>query len=257
MIVREHGDQFLMIKQHDHALISGEMVLQWKKTFLLRSKLREEADWAIAQHDAAWIPLDEHPKWNDEKNQPYTFIDYPLKEKLDAYCQGIEEISKQTLYGAMLCSMHYQSFFSRDSEDARIREFVEAQEQKQEQLFNQMSMEVPKDIYQLHFKRLQFCDDLSLYICMQEPGAAKEEEISWFKDGFPQVFDFAPQGIKARWVDESKVAVHPFPFEKPFKVAVPYKLVSKEEIRSSSLEQAFHQAKERERLVHFFPEEKA
>ncbi|KHE72135.1 DUF3891 family protein [Halobacillus sp. BBL2006] len=255
MIVQERENEFLLIEQHDHAQISGQMVLEWKKNFLLRSKLREDADWAIAQHDRAWIPLDKNPKWNDEENRPYSFIDYPLTEKIAAYQRGIEEVASQSLYAGMLCSMHYLSFFSEDSKDPEIRQFISEEKKRQEDLFEAMAMDVPKDIYLLHFKRLQFCDDLSLYVCMQEPGIPKEEEVSWFRNGFRQSFDFAPDGIMSHWVDEKQVSLKPFPFERPFEVQIPYRLVSKTTIQDKGLNKAYQEAETHQRKVTFIRED--
>lgn len=242
MIVREKDDHFIMITQHDHANISGKLVDHWKNNFLLRSKLREEADWAIRQHDRAWIPLDEAPEWNEEKQRPYSFVDYPLITKLEAYHRGIKEVASQSLYAGMLCSMHYASFFSEDSEDQRIRRFLSEEKERQQQLFEMMEMDIPQDIYDLHFRRLQFCDDLSLYVCMQEPGTPKEKEVSWFKNGFRQPFDFAPGGMIAHWKDQETVSVEPFPFEESFSIEIPYRTVSKKAITDKGLSKAFHEA---------------
>ncbi|MFG6146703.1 DUF3891 family protein [Halobacillus sp. B23F22_1] len=251
MIVIEREEDFLLIAQHEHALVSGEIVLHWKQKFLLRSKLREEADWAVSQHDRAWIPLDEHPSWNEEEKRPYSFIDYPLKEKLQAYQRGIKEVSERSSYAGILCSSHYQSFFSKDSGDPQIEKFIAEEEKRREELASHMKMEVPSDIYQLHFERLQFCDDLSLYVCMQEPGIPKEEEVSWFRDGFRQQFDVAPEGIMPRWEDEKRVSLDPFPFEHEFEVRIPYRLVSKRAIEEIGLEKAYHQAEINHRTVTF------
>ncbi|RWZ54782.1 DUF3891 family protein [Halobacillus fulvus] len=254
MIVNEREEDFLMIRQHDHAKLSGEIVSHWKKDFLLRSKLREEADWAIVQHDRAWIPLDEEPRWNEEKQRPYSFIDYPQEEKFAAYQRGIEEVASQSLYAGMLCSMHYQSFLPDDSEDPVVRQFVEEEKQRQEDLFATMAMDIPRDVYDLHFRRLQFCDDLSLYVCMQEPGTPKEQEVSWFKNGFRQSFDFAPEGMMAHWIDDKQVSVDPFPFQAPFDVLIPYKIVMKKEIEKLGLKKAYDEAETDQRPVTFIPE---
>lgn len=242
MIVREKDDHFVMITQHEHANISRKLVDHWKNNFLLRSKLREEADWAIRHHDRAWIPLDRAPEWNEEKQRPYSFVDYPLDKKLAAYQRGIKEVASQSLYAGMLCSMHYASFFSEDSEDEQIRTFLSNERKRQHQLFEMMEMDIPQDIYDLHFRRLQFCDDLSLYVCMQEPGTSKEEEVSWFKNGFRQPFDFAPAGMVAHWKDQETVSVGPFPFEEPFSIEIPYKTVYKKAIADKGLSEAFHDA---------------
>ncbi|WP_173918047.1 DUF3891 family protein [Halobacillus sp. Marseille-Q1614] len=254
MIVNEQENHFLMIAQHDHALVSGEIVLHWRNKFLLRSKLREEADWAISQHDRAWIPLDQSPLWNDEKQRPYSFVDYPVEEKLKAYQQGIQEVADRSYYAGILCSNHYQSFFSKDSDDPLVLRFLKEEEERCRKLAKKMKMEVPPDIYQLHFDRLQFCDDISLYVCMQEPGIDKEDEIKWFKNGFRQKFDGAPNGIMPKWPDPMHVTLDPFPFEHPFNVRIPYRLVNKEDIKNKGLTDAYQEADVHEREVRFIPE---
>ncbi|WP_226582409.1 DUF3891 family protein [Halobacillus litoralis] len=251
MIVIEKEHHFTMIPQHDHADISAQIVAHWKNNFLLRSKLREEADWAIRQHDRAWIPLDQSPKWNEDKNRPYSFIDYPLKEKLAAYQRGIEEVAGQSLYAGMLCSMHYASFFPKDSKDPFILSFLDKEKERQRELYGWMEMDIPYDIYDLHFRRLQFCDDLSLYVCMQEPGTPKEREISWFKNGFRQSFDFAPEGMIAHWVDDSRVSVQPFPFERSFEIDIPFRNVSKDFINQAGLEEAFQKTEINTKTIAF------
>ncbi|MFC7062999.1 DUF3891 family protein [Halobacillus seohaensis] len=253
MIVNERDDQFLMINQHEHAMVSGELALQWKRKFLIRSKLREEADWAVSQHDRAWIPLDEHPIWNEASNRPYSFIDYPLKEKLSAYQRGVKEVSDRSIYAAILCSKHYQSFFSKDSEDPLVIQFIMEEEKRRENLRTMMKICVPSDIFQVHFDRLQFCDNLSLYVCMQEPGISKEQEVPWFRNGFRQQFDEAPEGVMPRWIDGSHVSLDPFPFEQPLEVRIPYRLVKRDSIEEKGLEVAYKEAEIHERCVVFIP----
>ncbi|SIS53739.1 DUF3891 family protein [Salimicrobium flavidum] len=251
MIVREYKEGFIMIRQHDHALISGKMARQWRKDFLLTSRIRSEADWAIEVHDRAWIPLDKKPLWNEEKQRPFSFIDYPLEEKLQAYRSGIEETAKESLYAGILTSMHYQSFFENDREDPHAAEFYDEQTHVQEQLFSQMRVEVPQELRQLHFERLQFCDNLSLYICMNKPGVSKEDEVSWFKDGFPQPFDFAPGGVSSYWRDETSVILKPFPFSEEWTASVPYRYVTRERIEEVGLETAYNEAEEYDYFVTF------
>ncbi|WP_308409669.1 DUF3891 family protein [Salimicrobium jeotgali] len=251
MIVREYKEGFVMIRQHDHALISGEMARQWKNDFLLTSRIRSEADWAVEVHDRAWIPLDEKPLWNKEKGRPFTFVDYPLEEKLAAYRSGIEKTAEQSPYAGMLTSMHYQSFFENDRDDPRTVEFYEEQKEVQEKLLNEMKVEVPAELRHLHFERLQFCDNLSLYICMNEPGASKENEVPWFRDGFPQKFDIAPGGIYPEWKNEAAVLLTPFPFAEEWTVSVPYRFVTKEKIDEAGLERAYHEAEEKNYFVTF------
>ena len=50
MIVREKGDYYVLIKQHDHALASGEFARHWAE----RPRPFEPTIYAIAHHDVAW-----------------------------------------------------------------------------------------------------------------------------------------------------------------------------------------------------------
>src|SRR5690625_149953 len=104
MIVTKKANSFLMFEQHEHAKISGLMAKYWRDELFLGKTMREEVELAISQHDRAWIPLDKNLIWNEEKQAPYTFMDYPLEEKLRAYKRGADEIEKESNYASLLCS---------------------------------------------------------------------------------------------------------------------------------------------------------
>lgn len=124
----------------------------------LGEEWKEDVLYSIKEHDRAWIDLDHTPLWNDELQRPYSFIDYPSLIKLTYYRQGIDKVGRQSPYAGLLCSLHFASFY-----------------------------EAQKNV-QFHFKLLQQCDHLSIYLCMQEPGINKAQEISWYRNGFPQLF---------------------------------------------------------------------
>ncbi|MBO8155598.1 MAG: DUF3891 family protein [Bacillaceae bacterium] len=249
MIVRNKQDFFLLFKQHDHGLASGEMARYWKREFFIRPDLRREVEYATANHDRAWIPLDHLPLWNDSDQKPYSFIDYPLEEKINHYEQGIDEVQDKTNYGAVLCSMHYSSFFPKNSSQAVISSFISREISRRERIFDRMITSISDDEVAFHFHLLQFCDDLSLYICMNEPGVQKERELSWFRDGFRQKFSFARNGMMAKWEDRKTISVDPFPFEEAFYVSIPFVKVLKRDIKEKGLDKAYQQGEKGELRV--------
>ncbi|WP_188207394.1 DUF3891 family protein [Alkalibacillus aidingensis] len=249
MIVSEHHNDFEMVKQHDHAIISGEAAKHWKAELFIGDFLRREVEYAIKNHDCAWIPLDQSPIWNSKKNAPHSFMDYPLIPKIEHYSQGIDQVEEQSEYAVILCSQHYLSFFDKDSTDSTISMFISREIERQRRIKELMSTQVPERITRFHFHLLQFCDDLSLYLCLNKPGVPKEQEHPMFKNGFRQEFPGIDNRIEARWLDEQTISVNPNPFIEVFTVQIPYKTVRKDLIQEQGLSQAYQIAPEKHREV--------
>lgn len=178
---------------------------------------------AIEQHDRAWIPLDEVPKKRPNGDGYYSFVDYPLTDKLRAYQQGVMEVREQSRYAAILCSRHYCSFFSDDTDDERIKAFLDREEGLQ-QADRQTLSSAEQATLDIDQKFLSFCDDVSLYLCMNKPGVAKQSEVNWFRDGFKERFSFADK-ITGEWVSTDEVRLMPSPLEFPVRIVIPQIIV--------------------------------
>ena len=240
MIVRETPDNFIFITQHDHAYIAGEFFTHFKKEFVTIEHY-ESLKFAIHQHDRAWLIPDANPILNDINNKPFTFIDYPERLKLHFCKLGIDQIDLANSYAAILCSMHYASFYT-NSQHEFGKQFFEREKLRQKHLINKLK--IPHDrllTYQL--KILQFCDDLSLYVCLNKPGVPKAEEVRLFKYGFPNSEFFGRQGatkIVASYQNERNILNFNYsPFEGPFDIKLPMKRVSKKLIKDIGLAVAF------------------
>ncbi|MFP7477235.1 DUF3891 family protein [Terribacillus saccharophilus] len=234
MIVRENNEgKTVLIPQHDHAAISGEIARHWRKDDPDSPTQRPDAIMAIDQHDRAWIPLDEVPKRKPDGKGFYSFIDYPQDDKLRAYQQGIMEVREQSRYAAILCSRHYCSFFSDDTDDQQIKAFLD-REYGLQQADLQTLTSAEKATLDIDQKMLSFCDDVSLYLCMNQPGVSKEDEVSWFRDGFREQFSFADK-ITGEWVSSEEVRLTPSPLESPVRVMIPQVVVDGDNFRKEKL----------------------
>ncbi|SDC49625.1 Protein of unknown function [Terribacillus halophilus] len=233
MIVRDDEGKTVLIPQHAHAAISGEIARHWRKDDPESPVLRPEAIMAIEQHDRAWIPLDEVPKQKPDGSGYYSFIDYPLTDKLRAYQQGVMEVREQSRYAAILCSRHYCSFFSGDTDDERIKAFIDREEGLQ-QADRQTLTSAEQATLDIDQKLLSFCDDVSLYLCMNKPGAAKQNEVNWFRDGFKEQFSFADK-ITGEWVSTDEVRLIPSPLEAPVRIVMPQIIVEGNDYRKEKL----------------------
>ena len=239
MIIRETPDSFIMIRQHDHAYVSGETIKHVNRNLLKSDHFFDDFVYAAHQHDRSWIGLDDTPIWNDGKQIPFTFSDYPLLPKLAFYKIGLDEIEEVNLYAGLLCSLHFCSFFSK-SNDQDCLTFLKEEAKRQQSIKNQLP-ELDDELLTQHFHLLQLSDNLSLYFCLNEPGVDKENEHPWFKSGFKNTESFHPhhQPLQATWVNEHEVTFNAFPFEKDFRVSLPYKTVPKRMIERMGIAEAY------------------
>lgn len=249
MIILEREEEFLMITQHDHARVSGEIAQQWKDEFFIGMDKKDEVILAIYQHDRGWIDLDAAPLWNSQDNRPYTFVDFPITPKVASYRKAIDEIEIMDKYAGLLCSLHFASFLE-DAYDQPSRDFMSYEKHRQEYLFSELK--IKGSDYRYHLEILKLCDNLSLYICLNEPGAAKANEHPFFRNGFPQLFPFANnKPIHAVWETEKTVSLSVSPLGTELEVSLPFKAVTKENIRNDGLIKAYKKASVETRKVTF------
>ncbi|MFJ7729885.1 DUF3891 family protein [Neobacillus sp. NPDC097160] len=252
MIIRKWEDSFIMIKQHDHAKISGIISQQWKNDYFFGIDWKDEVVVAIREHDRGWIEADSDPLWNTGQDKPYSFTDYPIESKLAFYTKGIDEVEIKSKYASLLCSLHYISFLQNDGHFA-AKQFVADERNRLRRLFKELGIQGNKKMETLvmdHLKILKFCDNLSLYICLNEPGVEKVNEHPFFRNGFPEVFPFADhQPIHAHWMDLETVLLSVSPLSKEVSVYLPFKEVKIEEIMSNGLLKAYSETPESTREV--------
>jgi hypothetical protein len=214
MIVQERQDRYVLIKQYDHSLLSGEFARRWAES----PRPFEPTLYAIANHDVGWKNLDATVSWNEATGKPYSFTSYPVGPKLQAYKEGLDLLERRSPYAACLCSMHFESFV-RGSEDEAEARFREGEIQRQEKLRGVMSVEELENL-EHNFRLLQLCDDLSLFVCLNKPG---RNDYPWFKNGF----ELEGAKFEPVWEDSRTLRLDPNPFSEPFDLAVPYTLVEK------------------------------
>ncbi len=215
MIVRELPNCFILVDQHEHGKISGTFAEHWADgPSPLGSTL-----YAIANHDIGWRELDASVRWNEGTDRPYSFADYPVEPKLRAYTNGLDLLESRDPYAACLCSMHYGSFV-QNSRNAAEAEFWSSENRRRQRLEDSMSGEELENL-ERNFRLLQLCDDLSLFVCLNEPG---RNEHPWYRDGF----ELEGTKFEPHWEDRSTLRLRPNPFSRQFGFAVPYRIVGKD-----------------------------
>ncbi|MEN1968072.1 DUF3891 family protein [Lentibacillus sp. N15] len=250
MIVREHDQAYIMIEQDNHAHISGELAAAWKDSLFIGHDRRKSVEYAVSNHDLGWKLLDQQPFWNDQKNTPYTFIDFPTLPKTVFYKHGIEEVALHDTYAGLLCSRHYTRFL-KNNELPAAQAFVQQEEARQHHMI-EAAVQFDQENYDFHYAVLQFCDNISLYICLNDPGVTKQEEQSFFKKGLPvpaSFHFFNQEKAKLNWQDEHTIQMQLFPFDKPVNLNVKQKVISKAAVSKNGLLKSYQSAPFEKRTV--------
>ncbi|WP_211745725.1 DUF3891 family protein [Paenibacillus sp. Marseille-Q4541] len=244
MVIREQVEHFIMIEQHEHARLCGDIAINLKSEYFFHESDRQDVIYAIYEHDRGWIRIDADPILNEVSQAPYYFVDYPYAVKLKMYQVGIQEVEEVNPYAAYLVSYHFSSFPDiKNGKDPFSIAFIQEEICRQERLKEKMGAKDESEISQ-HYLLLQLCDDLSLYACMNEPGVSKEKEHPWFQKGFGKTSVLNQEGdepLIANWRDEMTVEVSPTPFSRSFETELCYRRVAKKDIQKKGLNRAFHE----------------
>ncbi|MCQ6561238.1 DUF3891 family protein [Paenibacillus mendelii] len=249
MIIRETDTHVVMTAQHEHAQFAGCIASHFLERLFIDPSYRQDTIMAITEHDRSWIRLDETPIWNDRHAVPFSFGDYPLLPKLLLYQYGLDETEAMNEYAALLCSLHYSSFrHIRNSKQPDCMAFIHNEAERQRRIQAKLNVQDESMVGQ-HLKLLQLCDEISLYVCLNEPGATKEDEHPWYREGFETLID--DQRLAARWVSGGQIQINPFPFKQAFSAAIHSKHVSKEAIQRLGIDTAYKETPLMEQTVTF------
>lgn len=242
MIIREREDEFVCIEQNHHAHIAKQLIIHWQQTYLQSDSLTESVLYAIEQHDVGWNYFDKQPLWNDALQRPYTFIDLPLLIKTVVYTTGVNIVAARNPYAAALCSMHYTNFLHK-YDLTEVKRYVLNEQLRRQQIL-QAYPEVDDVTFEKHLAILQLADNLSLFICLHEPGNNNYKH-RYFQNGIriPQPIDFNNKKfITASWSNKETVFLNNMSQVEPFSITIKEKLVSKKAIAENGWLQSYEKS---------------
>jgi hypothetical protein len=113
MILQDHGDHLLVIRQTDHAVLSGFLAREWGNDLFRRPDLFESFCLAVREHDNGWCEWELAPRIDPKTRVPYTFMSIPTEEHVALYQRGIERLIKVDRYAALLVSLHCTGLYDR------------------------------------------------------------------------------------------------------------------------------------------------
>lgn len=235
MLVQELEGSFRLIRQQDHARLSGIMAMAWRSP-ATGSGLPYRVVWATGVHDAAWTELDRRPEWNPDSGRPFDFHRLPLSRKLTPYRRGIDRVAELDSYAGFQVSRHYCSFL--DAGDAA--DFLAAERERRHGLREELPPPARDSaLLDRELAYLKLFDTLSLYACLAAPGpCAGATRPGWL---VPDDRLEPPEdgGLSLSWRSDEELAVEPSPFPGGLELHVPYREVPRDVGGQEGLDRAW------------------
>jgi hypothetical protein len=227
MILYEQNNEVVLIRQTDHALLSGFFAREWGNQEFSRPEPFESFRLAAAEHDNGWAEWEAHPQVDRATFLPYTFMSIPTEQHIALYQRGLERLLKVDRYAALLVSMHcmdlydktratmpgFSAKYVRSSETHLVHEFVQRLRLQQLRLKMDLRADpatknfMDENLLRANVQRLEALDRLSLYFCLP---ALEDSTI----EGVPR----NDAGEEVDWQltreDAAVVVLAPYPFRR-------------------------------------------
>jgi hypothetical protein len=229
MIRREEQGSFLLIAQHDHALVSGQLAEVFgNETFALPQPLRDVVR-GVSLHDCGWPLHDELPTINKD-GLPLDVFETPREIALKVWTASAERAAAIDPYAGLLVSLHVLNLsvfastlpqFNVESQPQRFAmvKFQQREIERQENLRMKLGLrtersvhhKLPHDVTQkkedqltFNFRLLQAMDAISLAACCTKPPTAQTQDVMRQPGGAPIRLNLGRR--------EKDVVVDPWPF---------------------------------------------
>ena len=236
MIRRSDGADFLLISQHDHALLSGELAEHFGNEYFSTPDPRQSALLGVRLHDCGWPLHDDQPTLNST-GAPLDVFETTREIALKVWTASVERAAAKDPYAGLLVSLHVLSLsvfattqtnfehekFDMESGPDRfaVAKFQQKELERQQTLRQQLGLRSdktthahapPREVTQksedklnFNFRMLQAMDLISLAACCTKPPTGETQDV------MPQV-GAAPLRLALRR-DGNDVYVDPWPFD--------------------------------------------
>lgn len=106
MIVVPDGDELVVVTQHDHARLAGEVLSLWREDGLPQHPRRGEILFALREHDNGWREADSAPRVDPATGRPHDFASAPPDVRAEVWLRGTGRYAGEQPYSALLVTWH-------------------------------------------------------------------------------------------------------------------------------------------------------
>ena len=173
MIRREKNSGWILIAQHDHSGLSGQVMTHWGNDEFSKPEPCDEVLFALKEHDSGWREWDSLPKINPETGYPANFTEMSISDQCEIWSRCYKPYAAAHPYASCLIALHFSKFNQSnirkdpDNEQAKslglsIKKFVA--EKLNIGISNAGLENIPDDV-RTNLKLLQIGDIISLTLC--------------------------------------------------------------------------------------------
>jgi hypothetical protein len=227
MILQDHGDHLVVIRQTDHATLAGFFAREWGNEVFIRPEPFDSFRLAAAEHDNGWSEWELNPTIDPATFSPYTFMSIPTAEHIEIYKRGIDRIVQEDRYAALLAAVHAAGLYDRaratipgfsakyvkSNEAQLVAEFVQRLRLQQLRLKVDLRADAVMKSFaedkslQTNAQRLEALDRLSLYFCLAPLAESTIDAVPRDEQGGEADWELRPQADKS-------VVLTPYPFRR-------------------------------------------
>ncbi len=223
MIVRERGESWQLVRQPDHADLSGQLAEAWGGGDFARPRPLSSVVLGAYRHDDGWAVFDRRPAWDTAKRQPLNFLDIPIRAHVAFYSACIEVVAQEDPYAGVLVSMHavglyngrYQTspgsgpgLVNAPNAAEEVVRFVEEREAAHTE--RALALRIPDEERWTNYKLLQIYDRLSLAFCLREWESSDAEPYTI--SPVPSDYSGSDVELTLEPLGPWRVRVTPYPF---------------------------------------------
>jgi uncharacterized protein DUF3891 len=234
MIIQDQGDHLIIIRQTDHAVLSGFFARELGNELFSKPEPLESFRLAATEHDNGWEEWELQPRIDPVTFLPYSFMSVPTEEHIALYQRGIERVVKADRYAGLLVSMHCANLYDRTAATMPgfSAKYVKSQEAplvndvlqrlrlqqlrlKVDLRANPATKEFTNEKWLLaNAQRLEAVDRLSLYICLAPLEPATIDAVPTDYRGNEVDWELQPE-------ESNSVTLEPYPFRRdPLEISI-------------------------------------
>jgi hypothetical protein len=234
VIIQEQGEQLILIRQTDHAVLAGFFARELGNEKFIKPEPTESFLLAATEHDNGWHEWELNPTIDPVTFQPYSFMSIPTHEHIALYQRGIERVTNADRYAGLLVSLHCMELYDKtratmpgfSAKAVKTNESHQVSEFLQKLRLQQLRLKVDlrsdpgkKDAadekwLRTNSKRLEALDRLSLYCCQLPMEPALIEAVPTDDRGGEVDWELEADG-------KGGVTIEPYPFRRdPLEISI-------------------------------------
>jgi hypothetical protein len=213
MIRRDCSSHFLLITQHDHALLAGEFARRLRQDWLAAPLPYEETLEAIAQHDCGW-PLHDDSPTLDAEGLPLHVFEAPVALATQVWSASAARAMNLGDYQGLLVSLHVLNLSAIQMNHAKNLSRADLFEMNK---FQHRQIEIQEDLR----GRLGMSNDVPRTLGLARPGASPADDQLLFNFRLLTAMDrISLSHCCGKLLFESLDDVLPKPGERPMKISL-------------------------------------